>query len=669
MHRQLAVLIALGGVLLGAAVRGQGGANPAGIAGVAAGTLKEAKASWWGFDAADSTKALQAAIDSNVPKLIVDNPGAPWVVTPLRLVSNQEIVFEEGVEVLAKAGEFKETNAALLTASNCANITLRGYKATLRMRRADYDKPELYTRAEWRHCLSIRSCSNIKVYGLTLAESGGDGIYLGTATQWVTNTDIHIKDVVCDRNYRQGISVITAENLLIEDTVMRDTAGTAPQAGIDFEPNHPQERLVNCVMRNCVSQGNKSNAYVLYVRPLDATSVPMSVRLENCRASGNGGGAFGLITGDTPETAVDGTVDLVGCVFESAKAPLLEVGKPASRCRLTLTDCQLLGSLETPPQPAPIVLSSGPNAVDPVGGVTFVRTLVRDPLERTPLAYLDRGGGVPIRDIGGALILECGGQRSDVALTAELLAKWLPVTAMKVYPRVSLEGLRLQPAATAAKVPTEKYAFGFAQVRTTGFFALYAKAGEEVRLEVRFDQVGRYAATTAPITVTGPAGESVAKAAVPFQQQSTVSFKAPLTGVYRITAEPRQNRLSFTGSTHPLALLEDRAPIRLIQSAGEYFFWVPKGATAFALRVAGEGVGEAIRAQLVDPTGKVVQEIDNAVQTHQFEAVLPAPSAGEIWSLRLAKPSATTWEDHYVTLRGVLPLLAPSREAVLIPAE
>jgi hypothetical protein len=666
MRRLVPVSVVLGLALLGTVLQGQSAPNPDGIAGVAAGALKEAKASWWGFDPADSTQALQAAIDSKVPKLIVDNLGKPWIVTPLRLVSNQEIVFEEGVEVLAKAGEFKETNAALLSATNCENITLRGYKATLRMRRADYDKPELYTRAEWRHCLSIRSCSKINVYGLTLAESGGDGIYLGTATQWVTNKDIHIKDVICERNYRQGISVITAENLLIEDTVLRDTAGTAPQAGIDFEPNHPQERLVNCVMRNCVSQGNKSSAYVLYVAPLNASSEPMSVRLENCRASGNGGTAFGLITGDTPELAVDGTVELVNCVFESATAPILTVGKPANRCRLTLTDCQLLGSAEAPPQPAPIVLSSGPKSADPMGGVSFVRTLVRDEVERTPLAYLDRGGGVPIRDLGGTLILERGGQRSEVALTAELLAKWLPITAMKVYPRVSLDGLKLQPAAA---VPAEKCAFGFAQVRTTGFFMLYAKAGDEVSLGVSFDQVGRYAGTTAPITVTGPTGESVATAEAPFQQQSTVSFKAPVTGVYRITAEPKQNRLSFKSSTHPLSLLEDKAPIRLIHSAGEYFFWVPKGATTFGIRVAGESVGEAIGAKLVDATGKVVQEVDNAVQTHQFEVDLPAPSAGEIWSLRLAKPTASTWEDHYVTLRGVLPLLAPSREAVLIPAE
>jgi len=52
------------------------------------------------------------------------------------------------------------------------------------------------------------------------------GLYFGSAQAGVTNNDVHIKDVVCDGNYSQGISMITAENLLIEDTVLKNTAGT-----------------------------------------------------------------------------------------------------------------------------------------------------------------------------------------------------------------------------------------------------------------------------------------------------------------------------------------------------------------------------------------------------------------------------------------------------------
>ncbi|MDH7571492.1 MAG: hypothetical protein QHJ73_18100, partial [Armatimonadota bacterium] len=197
---------------------------------VAAGRLKEAKASWWGFDPEDSTRALQAAINSGVRRLVVDNVGKPWVVEPIQLRSNQEIFFEPGVEVVAKKGAFLGKGDALFRADGQRNITLRGYGATLRMRRSDYAAPP-YEKAEWRHCLTFRSCRDVRVLGLNLVESGGDGIYLGTATRGVPNKNVLIRDVVCDRNYRQGISVINAEDLLIENTVLKNTGGTAPSAG------------------------------------------------------------------------------------------------------------------------------------------------------------------------------------------------------------------------------------------------------------------------------------------------------------------------------------------------------------------------------------------------------------------------------------------------------
>jgi hypothetical protein len=97
---------------------------------VAAGEITEARASWWGFDEEDSTEALQAAINSGAPKLIVENMGKPWIVRPMSLASNQEIIFEEGCEILAKRGEFKGRNDTLFTARGVENVTIRGYGAT-----------------------------------------------------------------------------------------------------------------------------------------------------------------------------------------------------------------------------------------------------------------------------------------------------------------------------------------------------------------------------------------------------------------------------------------------------------------------------------------------------------------------------------------------------------
>ena len=370
----------------------------------------------WGFHPEDSTDVLQAAINSGAKKLIVDNVGKPWIVRPIKLASDQEIVFEKGVEVVAKRGEFKGTNDCLFRAENKKNITLTGYGATLRMHRSDYDKPP-YEKAEWRHVLSFRSCSNIKVKGLTLAESGGDGIYLGTATKGVTNKGVLIKDVICDKNYRQGISVITAEDLLIENTIMRDTKGTPPQAGIDFEPNNPDERLVNVVMRNCTTQGNAGNGHALYLPPLNAESKPVSIRIEHCRSVGDKSCSMRLYTGNGPEKAVKGEIEFLNCTFEgSGDAGVMISDVPVGGCKVRFANCSILDPVGTP-----VVFQSHRDATETIGGLEFIDCTIRDSKARNPMGYDGRAGGVRVQAVTGTLILN--GHRTEI--TPGLLAKWM----------------------------------------------------------------------------------------------------------------------------------------------------------------------------------------------------------------------------------------------------
>ncbi|HOJ21937.1 MAG TPA: right-handed parallel beta-helix repeat-containing protein [Armatimonadota bacterium] len=665
--RGVACLLGLAAWLLPGAAMAQVQRNEAAIRDVRLGKIQEAKASWWGFDPDDSTRMLQEAINSGARKLIVDNVGKPWIVTGIALASNQEILFERGVEVLAKKGAFKGRNDSLFYADLKENITLTGYGATLRMRRADYDGPE-YEKAEWRHCLSFRSCSNIKVYGLTLAESGGDGIYLGTAKSGVTNKDVHIKDVVCDRNYRQGISVITAENLLIENTVMKDTAGTAPQAGIDFEPNHPSERLVNCVMRNCITQNNKGHGYVLYLPPLKATSEPVSVRFENCRAIGDQLSSACVVTANTPDGAVKGTIEFINCHFEASKGAGINVSdKPANGCRVRFEKCTVVNPAAEAANQAPIVLMARQGAGDPIGGVEFDRCVIRDSVDRVPMKYVDSAGGVGIEQVTGTLLLEKDGKRQETPLTKELLAQWMPIMRLRVLPRFEMKGVTFKPLEET--VPAEKRNFASARQRRGGNYVLYARQGDEVSLRFTYGQVGRYSGRTMPVMVTGPSGQEVQRAQVAFKEEGEVRFTAPETGLYRVKADPGGNYVRLLESSHAVSLSGDGQSIRLYISPGDYYFWVPEGVSEFAVRVFGEGLGEAVKATLLDPAGKVVQEVDNAAQTHQFEVKLAKPSAGEAWCLRLEKPTQLAMEDHYVDLRVVPPFLAPSKEALLIPVK
>ena len=129
-------------------------------------------ASSFGFDGNDSTEFIQAAIDSGAQKVIVDKQATPWVVRPLTLRSNLELVLQEGVEIVAKPGEFASKGDVLLRAANVSNLTIRGEGAgaTLKMRKHDYWAAP-YEKSEWRHGLSILSSSNVRIENLTIAET------------------------------------------------------------------------------------------------------------------------------------------------------------------------------------------------------------------------------------------------------------------------------------------------------------------------------------------------------------------------------------------------------------------------------------------------------------------------------------------------------------------
>ncbi|MBQ3454636.1 MAG: hypothetical protein IJG25_07190, partial [Thermoguttaceae bacterium] len=66
------------------------------IAAVADGSVQEALASWWGFNAEDATQSIQAALDSGVKVLRIDKQNAPWTVTPLTVPSDIEVVIDPG---------------------------------------------------------------------------------------------------------------------------------------------------------------------------------------------------------------------------------------------------------------------------------------------------------------------------------------------------------------------------------------------------------------------------------------------------------------------------------------------------------------------------------------------------------------------------------------------
>jgi hypothetical protein len=242
-------------------------------------------ASDFGFNPTDSTSALQQALDSSASTVVIDNVGVEWLTRPLTLNrDNVCVTFQPGVTVRAKPGGFPNVGDTVLKLHGRANVTLSGYGASIAMNKQEYI--DLHDGGEWRMALAIDSCSDVTIEGLTLSGAGGDGIYLGRvqgAGYAAECRNITIRDVCCDDNYRNGISVVSVDGLLIEGSSFINTSGHNPQAGIDFEPNLADEQLSNIVVRNCVFDNNVNYNVVVSCHGLAGASTPMSILFDRIR--------------------------------------------------------------------------------------------------------------------------------------------------------------------------------------------------------------------------------------------------------------------------------------------------------------------------------------------------------------------------------------------------
>jgi hypothetical protein len=250
-----------------------------------------------GFDPADATSALQAAIDSG-SDVWVPNMGTDWIVNPIFLTqSNQTIRFDEGVVVVAKPGGFLGSHDVLFSNITRENVRLEGYGATFRMQQQDYLTPA-YLPNEFRAAIGSYAPNGFEIVGVTIENAGGDGIYLGN-TSGDASRNILVQDVVIDNAFRNGISIIAAKDVTIDNVVISSTSGHSPQAGIDFEPNNNLEGIENVVIRDSIIVGNFAQGIIWSLADTPLIP-PVTGTVENVTVIGNGTYGLDLLKGGLP---------------------------------------------------------------------------------------------------------------------------------------------------------------------------------------------------------------------------------------------------------------------------------------------------------------------------------------------------------------------------------
>ncbi len=371
----------------------------------------------FGYNDIDVTLNIQNAFDSQYDTIVIDFTGKDWIVKPLFAKSNKVVIFQSGVVILAKQGEFKNVKDVLITITNASNISLLGYGATLRMRKADYQNAVLYSPSEWRHAVNIQAylnqpVENIVVKGFHIETSGGDGICIAGISGYPSSEPIQpknvlIQDVVCEDNHRQGISLTGGIDVKIINTILKDTKGTPPQAGIDFEPDW--ERMLNVTMTNCYFSNNRVNGIEFYLyRPAWKGPKTIGLTFDNCHVDSDEG-IQGIALGLHNLQDIDGSDGLItfnDCSFRNRTIynNINIDDKSALKAKVILNRC----FIEQTNSAGSVISFSTTDAniknVITYGGLEFNNCVVNDRYDRNFMSFADNGGtGRGIRDVQATL--------------------------------------------------------------------------------------------------------------------------------------------------------------------------------------------------------------------------------------------------------------------------
>jgi parallel beta-helix repeat protein len=176
----------------------------------------------------NDTAAIQAAIDAvaGTGGTVLVPGGTYMIQTAARLSLKSNMTFKLAAGATLKAITSNSANYDIVRVDGQSNVNIVG--GTIEGERSTHQG----TTGEWGMGIGVYASSKVVIDGVTTKETWGDGIYLGNKSK-----DITICGAVADHNRRQGMSLVSASGVTVKDSIFKNTEGTNPQSGIDFEPN------------------------------------------------------------------------------------------------------------------------------------------------------------------------------------------------------------------------------------------------------------------------------------------------------------------------------------------------------------------------------------------------------------------------------------------------
>lgn len=166
----------------------------------------------------------------------------------LVLKSNQVIYFDKASKLILEPNNLPQYY--IINIKNVSNVRI--YNLNIQGDRDTHTGKG----GEWGMGVSIVGSKNVYLYNPVINDCWGDGIYIGETPELNYCDGVYISGASCDRNRRNGVSIISGKNITIKASSFSNSDGTAPMCGIAIEPNNSGNVLENIVFDNVTTTMN-----------------------------------------------------------------------------------------------------------------------------------------------------------------------------------------------------------------------------------------------------------------------------------------------------------------------------------------------------------------------------------------------------------------------------
>lgn len=220
----------------------------------------------------DNTEVFQRLLTPG--NRTINVPPGDYLTNRLEFSPNTILMLAPGV-IIRDAG-LLEPNERLLNIRT-QNVWISGLGAQVVANR------DRYTTGEQRHGIYIYGARRVLIEGLESTGHGGDGFYIG-GPSGSPSADVLLSGCKANNNRRQGLSITSARRVRIVDSEFMNTSGTAPQAGIDLEPNNGLDVLDGITLLRAQTRGNAGGGILIYLRSLTSASEPVDITIIDHRS-------------------------------------------------------------------------------------------------------------------------------------------------------------------------------------------------------------------------------------------------------------------------------------------------------------------------------------------------------------------------------------------------